>query len=155
MDQRLSVTRAFAAVAAALLVKAPRTEALGARAAVAQAGAAEALVAAATGFAALAAADPAAVGAGSAAIETQVCFAALAAGRVLFGACVPAIRAGRAVPAGERDVGAAGVIGLQDSPHEQAEVVEPPFLKGPAYRDPSVSFAEHLIADVRMRCRAV
>lgn len=54
-------------------------------------------------------------------------------------------------PLFESDVGAAGVVRLQNLRHEQKEVAQPPLLQRGADRSLAVPFAQRLALDMRMR----
>ena len=55
-----------------------------------------------------------------------------------------------ATPSGELAIGAVGVVGLQDLPHENKEVEEPTLLQSLGDRDIPVSFTQVLILNMRM-----
>ncbi len=64
---------------------------------------------------------------------------------------VATVRAIASGPLFESDVGAAGVVRLQNLSHEQEEVAQPPLLQSGANRGLAISFAQRLALDMRMR----
>jgi hypothetical protein len=65
------------------------------------------------------------------------------------------VRALGAVPVFEVHVGAAWVVGFQDLPDENEEIEQPAFAEGLADGDASVTLAQGVALDMRMRCVAV
>lgn len=60
-------------------------------------------------------------------------------------------RAGEAVPFAEGDIGAAGVIGVQDLRNDLEEIVKPTFAECSANRENALAFAKAVVPDMRMR----
>lgn len=61
---------------------------------------------------------------------------------------VATVLAGRAVPAAELDMGAAGVVGLQDLAHERKKVEQSSLGQGPANRSRALPLAEQTISNM-------
>jgi hypothetical protein len=90
--------------------------------------------------------------AGAEAVVAQPVATAVAGVLVLLGDDVAAIAAGAAVPLRERYIGAAGVVGLEDSAHELEEVEEPTAAEGALNGLAAIPLAKLLAFDVGV-CR--
>lgn len=74
----------------------------------------------------------------------------LAAPRVTVGQRLVTPRAMIAQPIAERHIWTAGVVGLEDLPHDQKRVVQPSRMERPPERGLGVTDAERRATDVRM-----
>ena len=97
------------------------------------------------------AAERVAPSAGAQAFAAEQVAAAVACVLVIVADNVSAVGAGAAVPIRERDVGTAGVVGVEDPAHDLEEVEQPSCSEGSIDGDSSVSFAELFSLDVRVR----
>ena len=94
--------------------------------------------------------NPATAAAAGRTVAAKVVVASTAVGRVIDRSPPPAVVALSPLPLTERDVGAAGVVGLENLSNQDEEVVQPPFLDRCADRSTPLSLAQRAILDVRV-----